>query len=918
MPDRDKPPLGMIIAGDDIIDEFFFPRIENETKNKTSESHFSDDQNQYRSRTFGGGVNLVADFLDKVMINHDCQMKIIHDDKKFVTREILERCPQSVSRDRKNEEISCSINVRIYRGKQFLGISEIDEEYSFVPKIPHKSVDPKIIQFIVINDMGEGGFSNNEAKCQNLLKEYRGHKKTIQKVIIKLRPNSDPKIGYEFRQNPDSTYYRFLEDVKQKLVIVVNSRDLRFIGANISYRLSWDKTAEDLLYQLKNNKKLRCLHHCEYLIVRLGLEGALVVEKPYESLKNLTGDLYFDSYSFEDSFFETAEGNIQGLSIAFLAGLIKEIVSSQKNGKIIFSKSAIQAGLNVARYMWFWGYGRNEIPERIPTPLFENLPLTGNVTVSESPATDTTPDRSGIPAVGNPPEHLLSCSLEKECIFYANKNLNKDLSLVKVGLSDFSDPEEGKTWSILKKNREKESIGNIAYNIVTDGINNLRSKDFPILQIGKMVTVDRIEIESYQSIKNIITEYLDSEKNNVPLSIAVFGPAGSGKSFGIREVLRSIQKSEHDPLTFNLSQFTEIKQLISAFHTIRDYSLKKQIPLVFFDEFDCKFNEDELSWLKHFLSPMQDGYFFDGENTHPIGRCIFVFAGSVYPNFEAFREGFVQKNEDLVDEEDVEEDDTDMGDLSANKIPDFISRLRGYIDVLGFDRDEDNDGDESYKLRRAILLRSLMAKNAPHLFSSDHLAIDEDVLRAFIKVARYHHGIRSMQAIIEMSNIMNKKRFEPSSLPSKQQLNLHVNADEFMNLVMRKIHFAEKTEQIRSHILKTHNSSLKYIFPQKPLKQFGKLPKKDQEDIRNQIDQIITNVPRILHNLGYGIVRCDDEEIELIDITVFEDNLNTYLDSDKNKKPEKPEYLILEQKHLDLFRKIPQIMKKVQFRLYLI
>ena len=87
------------------------------------------------------------------------------------------------------------------------------------------------------------------------------------------------------------------------------------------------------------------------------------------------------------------------------------------------------------------------------------------------------------------------------------------------------------------------------------------------------------------------------------------------------------------------------------------------------------------------------------------------------------------------------------------------------------------------------MLRSLVATRAPQMMLPEaptgepHLQIDEGLLRAFLLVGEYIHGARSMEAIVQMSSLAGKPRFERSSLPARQQLGVHVDADAFMRLV---------------------------------------------------------------------------------------------------------------------------------------
>ena len=130
-------------------------------------------------------------------------------------------------------------------------------------------------------------------------------------------------------------------------------------------------------------------------------------------------------------------------------------------------------------------------------------------------------------------------------------------------------------------------------------------------------------------------EYISTKNTVRPLSIAVFGTPGSGKSFGIVEVANSIASNLIKKLDFNLSQFRSPLDLVNAFHKVRDIVLEGKIPLVFFDEFDSAL-EGKLGWLKYFLAPMQDGVFREGDSIHPIGKAIFVFAGGTSSTFKEF------------------------------------------------------------------------------------------------------------------------------------------------------------------------------------------------------------------------------------------------------------------------------------------
>ena len=91
------------------------------------------------------------------------------------------------------------------------------------------------------------------------------------------------------------------------------------------------------------------------------------------------------------------------------------------------------------------------------------------------------------------------------------------------------------------------------------------------------------------------------------MSYAVFGPPGSGKSFGIKQIIYSLG-GNIDLIERNISQFESYSDLVKAFQVSRDISLKGKVPLVFFDEFDAEFDGKSLGWLKYFLAPCRMGF----------------------------------------------------------------------------------------------------------------------------------------------------------------------------------------------------------------------------------------------------------------------------------------------------------------------
>jgi hypothetical protein len=79
----------------------------------------------------------------------------------------------------------------------------------------------------------------------------------------------------------------------------------------------------------------------------------------------------------------------------------------------------------------------------------------------------------------------------------------------------------------------------------------------------------------------------------------------------------------------------------------------------------------------------------------------------------------------------------------------------------------------------------MLERNAGHLVDHGRLNIDPGVLRAFLETREFRHGARSMEAIIAMSRLTGRTAYERSSLPPETQLDLHVDARDFVALVQR-------------------------------------------------------------------------------------------------------------------------------------
>ncbi|HEY0080222.1 MAG TPA: AAA family ATPase [Pyrinomonadaceae bacterium] len=537
-----------------------------------------------------------------------------------------------------------------------------------------------------------------------------------------------------------------------RLIAVTTVDDIRQSEVFVSRQLSWERTTQDLYSEVLQNQALSQFKDCAFIVVCFTASAAVLFENgggtaPREAAAQppaLNCWLVYDPRSLEEEDWrDSRSGRVQGFTYCIMgaiASALFQCLPAESPTPALLTQ-AIKSGLDASRSLYRDGFSMLKPPtgsEGIAFPTDRVLDkITGTPTgtwgVVQVPQFD--------PAGG-------------------------------------SGVNEG--WTILAEQAKQNqlSLYELAKQVATKGVDVL-VKEMPVYHLGKLLVADRREIEGYRSIRRLLNEYAaqrpDGGAGSRPLSIGVFGPPGSGKSFGIKQLAENAFKGiKFKPLTFNLSQLTNPDDLRGAFHQIRDEALRGKLPLVFWDEFDSTLNRQPLGWLRYFLAPMQDGLFQEGQVTHAIGRAVFIFAGGTEYTMKGFQEKYARPEDEVA---------------KRRKVPDFISRLRGYLNIRGLDPLPNAVEDPLYVIRRAIILNGQLNEHAPRSIvervadGRKLFNLDEGVLRALLTVSEYRHGARSMEAVISMSILSGRNRFERSSLPPTAQLDLHVPAEEFNRLL---------------------------------------------------------------------------------------------------------------------------------------
>lgn len=631
--------------------------------------------------------------------------------------------------------------------------------------------------------------------------EWRHHLNSAYEINRDSKENSCVPWHFITISNPNDSLFKqacysyFTNDSEPEKISEIRSKTLAIIYGDhlrsscnlaIARRISIERTAQDFLQELHTNPLLSELGKFEHLIVRFGL---LSVVHSYRIRNRRFHRLFFDPKHIYDSKYSTKlSGVVTGNQTVLLDNIIRQLLvlsPEERNNPYDVTERigiGIKLGIKDCKERYDQGYGQTEkealefLDPSLVQPAF-------------------------VPDFFKSHDRIVKSNLDEE------EKLAADIADERI-------PMAHSAWSILAQSSEYKMLKS-AEDIVSYGVeravNQRKTVWAPIARFGKdnkMVVLERYELESYRSVQLLMEEAMTIENKSI-LSIAVFGPPGSGKSFvseriaesacqaaGVRLDLKKINLasiSDSERLTEKIDQhFREYKHQEDSDlkrhedeHKSGDSAqalARKRLQLVlFFDEFDCNVNDKNLGWLKTFLPMMQDGEFSMTNNTHDkdyrgrYSQPILIFAGGTSYTYSGF-----SRYDSVGDPE-------DQLRFAQAKGPDFVSRLRGHIDILG--PGKTSELDEGYVIRRAILLRTSFINRIKESVRTVDENSDLDFhlykpfVRAMLTVSKYKHGARSMEAIIKMCGMLPGGRITAASIPPHAQLNMHVDANEFLKLV---------------------------------------------------------------------------------------------------------------------------------------
>jgi hypothetical protein len=658
---------------------------------------------------------------------------------------------------------------------------------------------------ILVLDDGGLGFRDTESCWPAVLKGERPE--GLEWVILKMsRPLAQGKLWKSLMG----------ESWRKRLIVIVSADQLRSEGLRVAGGLSWESSVDDIVEELESNRGLRDLELCRHLIVTLRSDAALWLDQTAGE-EEAHCKLVFDRKFCEGEWQEKNKAcKAYGFQSTITASVAWELLQAIRAKKAAKGKdmpavdqadltAGIAAGTSTKRFLLEYGHGPAKEPPAFPF----------------AQAADFL--KKKIETLGTDAEFAFT-SAEVRCrkgkCYRGGFTLNKGDWTI-LGLVS--------PWHI--KNATKVSL-EPARRVARLGPGKLPG--VPCATFGYLQTFDRREIDSLRTVRQLMLMYSEVPVRKKPLCLGVFGAPGAGKSFGLKQIATGVFGPKTPILEFNLSQFNGVDDLIGAFHQVRDKVLSGATPVIFWDEFDS----DKFAWLKHFLAPMQDGAFQQGQVTHFLGKSVFIFAGGTSYTFDQF-------NANINDPELKE-------DFKLKKGPDFISRLSGYLDIVGPNPREVQPGmlpDREYPVRRAMLIRSSLE------LGDKPLQIERGLLSALLSAGRYRNGARSLNKLVTYIKERGGMPLRRAFLPPDEILALHVeNVTEFHKITQKYAEFYAQADVLGPILHQDYLDSLNELSAEERAKKPNDMPwDKLPADVKESNYAAALRIPEILELAGLAL-----------------------------------------------------------------
>ncbi len=352
----------------------------------------------------------------------------------------------------------------VWRVEEFLGLDRSRAQPA-VPEAGDPASSPADAALVVIDDANLG-FRDSPNLWPSSLRltaddPRRRRRRRAQPPWVVLKMAGPVADGALWQQ--------LLGHHAERLVVVMTLSDLRLSDVKISRELSWERTAGDLARELVRHPAVNGLARCAHVVVSFGTGGAVLLSRPgavsdgSARLDQPDCHVFFDPESIENSWAEQYPGAMIGYTTCLVAGIARELLLAPDAPDV---HRGVTRGLAAERALHLAGYGDPDGEDRPGRP---DLPRARNRrTAAER--------RRG---VRDGPHRA------------AGPRLVVDPGVALPGRSGAGRGGRG------ARRRRNGPLG------------------VPLGRFGKLLTLDRGEIEGFRSIRALMREY-DSEPAPTP------------------------------------------------------------------------------------------------------------------------------------------------------------------------------------------------------------------------------------------------------------------------------------------------------------------------------------------------------------------------------------------------------------------
>ena len=329
--------------------------------------------------------------------------------------------------------------------KQFLGLDHAAPQEDGALSWMKVGDDPDHADLVVIDDAGLG---------------FRDHPDLWPRC---LHAADDPpwvllKMSHPVGRGP--LFDHLLAHFSDRLILVTTVSDLRLTEVQISKGLSWERTAQDVIWEMVHNPRINAISNAAGVVVSFGAAGAVFASNMSTSERH--SQLIFDPAVIEGEWTARHPGGMIGYTTCLAAGIAGQMLRTPQIDGIV---PGICSGLVGLRELHSRGYANVAAQPEIQI----QFPL---VSIADSLQCATTP--------------------------YAVIEIQDPVSFLSAEPQAGVHPLEGGYWCILQ-DRYRGNLEDVCEQIVLQGAESVL-KDVPQGIFGGLFTVDRQEIESFRSI----------------------------------------------------------------------------------------------------------------------------------------------------------------------------------------------------------------------------------------------------------------------------------------------------------------------------------------------------------------------------------------------------------------------------------